>query len=78
MGYVVGTSGESIMFTGDGIEYGPAGEVHAVDVLAPHNRHSSVLGYAICGLAVRVWADQPFDPTADGVDQTCASQAHNE
>lgn len=67
-----------MIFTGDGIEYVPAGEVHAVDLQALHNGRNPVLGYAICGAAVRVWPDQPFDATADGVDETCATLGHSE
>lgn len=77
VGYVVGTESESAIFAGSGIEYGPAGTIHAVDVPETQRSGGPVLGYAICGTPVRIWPQEPFDPAAPGVDRECATLARN-
>ena len=75
MSYVLGSEAESMAFTDNGIEYGPAGLTHAVDTQSPINGPDAVLAYAICGKAVRAWPNQPFDSSAPGVHGECAAIA---
>ena len=69
----MGTDTEAMTFTDRGIGYEPAGGSHAVDLRAPHNTATAVLGYAVCGAAVRVWPDQPFDPQASSAHDQCVA-----
>ena len=73
MGFVLGTEVESMTFTDGGPDYGPAGAAHAVDSESETYRPDAVVGYAVCGTAVRVWPDQAFDPTTDDVHDRCAA-----
>lgn len=73
--YVLGSETESMIITSGGIEYCPAGPAHAVDIRAPQNNAEPVIAYAICGAAVRVWADQAFDPDTGEVHDQCAAIA---
>ena len=73
MAYVLGSQVESMTFTDAGVEYHPAGTVHAVDTDSPTFRPDAVVGYAVCGTAVRVWPERPFEPDAvDSHDQCVA------
>jgi len=71
MGYVLGSQVESMTFTDHGIEYLPGGVAHAVDTASPVNARGGVTGYAVCGAAVRVWPDHPFDPHAGNAHGEC-------
>jgi hypothetical protein len=72
MGFVLGREVESMTFTDDGIEYLPGGVAHAVDTASPVNARGGVTGFAVCGAAVRVWPEQPFDLQAGNVHGECA------
>ncbi|HZC51884.1 MAG TPA: hypothetical protein VE441_05250 [Mycobacterium sp.] len=74
MRYVLGTESEDMAFSGDAVDYGPSGALHAVDTESAQFRSGRALAFAVCGAAVRVWEDRPFEPTtADEVDPTCAA-----
>ncbi|HZC52777.1 MAG TPA: hypothetical protein VE441_09805 [Mycobacterium sp.] len=60
-------------FTDGGIEYAPAGVAHAVDVRSAVNGPDALLGYAICGAAVRVWRDRAFEADAPDAHEQCAA-----
>jgi hypothetical protein len=78
MGYVLGSQVESMAFTDDGAQYEPAGAAHAVDVESETYVPDVVVGYALCGAAVRVWPDRPFDPDAANVHIRCAAIARGD
>jgi hypothetical protein len=73
MSHVLGSQAETMTFTDNGIAYGPAGLIHAVDTQSPVNRPDALVGYAICGEGVLVWPDQPFDPKGPDVHDDCAA-----
>lgn len=73
MAYVVGSQVESMAFTDAGAEYQPAGLVHAVDNQSETFTPEAILGYAVCGTAVRVWHDRPFDGEAANAHDRCAA-----
>jgi hypothetical protein len=73
MGYVLGSQVESMAFTDAGARYEPAGTAHAVDTEADTYVPHAVVGYAVCGNAVRVWPDRPFDPDDPNVHTRCAA-----
>lgn len=73
MAYVLGSEVESMAFTGAGADYGPAGTAHAVDSESETFAPDAVVGYAVCGTAVRVWPDRGFDPEAADAHDRCAS-----
>ena len=73
MTYLLGSEAEAMAFTDGGIEYLPAGHAHAVDSESPTTLPQAILAYAVCGTAVRVWPDEPFDPTAPRVHDHCAA-----
>jgi hypothetical protein len=75
MSYVVGSEVEAMAFTDHGVEYRPDGPLHAVDTQSMSGAPQSLLGYALCGTAVRVWPDHPFDPTAPPAHNQCAAIA---
>ena len=76
MNYVLGSDAEAMAFTEAGIEYQPDGLRHAVDTESPTNPAQAILAYALCGTAVRVWPNQPFDPDAARVHDQCAALTH--
>jgi len=73
MGYVLGSQVESMTFTDTGIEYSPAGTAHAVDTDADTFTPGAVVGYAVCGTAVRVWPDRSFEPHAANAHDRCTA-----
>ncbi|HZC71533.1 MAG TPA: hypothetical protein VE442_12640 [Jatrophihabitans sp.] len=76
MRYVLGTESEAMAFSGVTVDYSPAGLVHAVDTKSAQFHAGCAVGYAVCGVAVRVWQDRPFKPHTDAeVDAECASVA---
>lgn len=62
MGYALGSQVESMAFTDAGARYEPAGTAHAVDTDSEMYVPDAVVGYAVCGTAVRVWARPSFRP----------------
>lgn len=78
MGYVLGSQVESMAFTDTGAEYEPAGVAHAVDIESETYVPDAVVGYAVCGAAVRVWPDRPFDPDGTNVHGRCAAIARGD
>jgi hypothetical protein len=62
-------------FGDNGIQYGPACLTHAVDVDSSVNRPDALVGYSICGEAVLVWPDRPFDPNLPDAHDECAAVA---
>jgi hypothetical protein len=75
MSYVLGSQAESMTFDDDGIQYGPAGLTHAVDIASPENRPDALVGYSVCGEAVLVWPDRTFDPNLPEAHNECAAAA---
>ena len=77
MGYLLGTESVELRFSPDRVDYLPAGRQHAVDTEAPLYAAASSLGYAVCGRAVLIWRDAPFDleTAGDDVDAACAGIA---
>jgi len=71
MGYVLGSQVESMSFTDVGAQYHPAGIAHAVDTDSETFTPEAVVGYAVCGTAVRVWPERPFDPAAGNAHDEC-------
>ena len=67
-----------MVFTDTGAEYEPAGAAHAVDIESETYVPRSVVGYAVCGAAVRVWPDRPFDPVGANVHSQCAVVARGD
>ena len=78
MGYVLGSETELMSFTEHGTKVEPVGLAHAVDPSASENSAGGLLAYALCGRAVRVWADQDFDRSAPGVHDECVNLAEQE
>lgn len=78
MAYVLGSETEALTFTECGIDVTPVGLAHAVDSASELNNAGGVLAYAVCGRAVRAWADRKFDPHADEVHGECAAWAASE
>ncbi|HZC51696.1 MAG TPA: hypothetical protein VE441_04265 [Mycobacterium sp.] len=78
MGYLLGTESIELRFSPDGVDYLPAGRQHAVDTEAPLYAAASSLAYAVCGRAVLIWPDAPFDVEAagDDIDDACAGIAN--
>ena len=74
-GYLLGSDTEQISFESSGATYSRAGATHAVDLDDPANVHTANLGYAICGTPVRIWRDEPFDPTAHEAHDRCIELA---
>ncbi|MCU1659546.1 MAG: hypothetical protein JWO57_4202 [Pseudonocardiales bacterium] len=77
MSYVRGSQAESMIFSDEGIEYGPAGLAHVVDTESALNGRNAAVGYAVCGEAVLIW-QQPFDPNLPDVHDACAAVAATE
>jgi hypothetical protein len=75
VGYVLGSQVESMAFTDAGVEYAPAGTAHAVDDGSDGTEPGALLGYAVCGAAVRVWPDRAFDADAPDAHPECAAVA---
>jgi hypothetical protein len=74
--YLLGTDTEQISFDGTRTRYVPDGQRHAVNLDdGPGNTRGGVLGYALCGQAVRAWAEQPFDADAPDTHAACAAKA---
>jgi hypothetical protein len=73
MGYVLGSQVESMTVTETGTVYQPAGVAHAVDPESELNSAKSQVGYAVCGTAVRVWPDRPFEPGAAEAHDRCVA-----
>ena len=73
MGYVLGSQVESMALTDIGPHYEPAGTTHAVDTESETFTAEAVVGYAVCGTAVRVWSDRPFDPDAPSAHDRCVA-----
>jgi hypothetical protein len=73
MSYVVGSEVETMAFTDHGVEYRPDGLLHAVDTESMTDSREALLGYAVCGTAVRVWTEHPFDPAAPATHDRCAA-----
>jgi hypothetical protein len=73
MSFVLGSEVESMAFTDAGPEYEPAGAAHAVDSESETYEQGAVVGYAVCGAAVRVWPDRAFDPKGADVHERCAA-----
>ena len=73
MGYVLGSQVESMAFTDHGVEYQPAGAAHAVDLHAAVNAPGGLVGYALCGVAVRIWRDCRFEANAPHAHRACAA-----
>lgn len=71
MGYVLGSQVESMTVTETGTVYQPAGVAHAVDLESELNSAKGQVGYAVCGTAVRVWPDRPFEPGAAEAHDRC-------
>jgi hypothetical protein len=78
MDYVLGSETESLTFTQHGIKVEPVGLAHAVDPASPQNSAGGLLAYALCGTAVRAWADHEFDPQADRVHDQCLALSQPE
>jgi hypothetical protein len=75
VGYLLGSQVESMEFTDSGIAYTPAGAGHAVDAGSEVNQAGALLGYAVCGAAVRIWPDRGFDADAPDAHQECTAIA---
>lgn len=75
--YMLGSQVESMAFTNAGAEFEPAGVTHAVDTGMDAYLPDAVLGYAVCGAAVRVWPDRPFDPDSGDAHDQCVAIARN-
>ena len=73
MAYVLGSQVESMTFTDAGAEYHPAGTAHAVDTNSPTFTPDAVVGSAVCGTAVRVWPERPFEPDAVDSHDRCVA-----
>lgn len=74
-GYLLGSDAELITFEGGGVGYRRVGAAHAVDPHDPVNASSGVMGYAICGMPVRIWRDEAFDPRAPEAHDRCVAGA---
>ena len=72
-GYLLGSDAEAISFEPAGLAYRRAGALHAVDPNDPANAHAVSMGYAICGTPVRIWPDEPFDPTVRDAHEQCST-----
>lgn len=72
MSYLLGSEGEARVFADEGITCQPDGLAHAVDADSRAGPELVSFAYAVCGRPVRVWPEQPFDPTASSCDR-CAS-----
>lgn len=73
--YLLGTESVEMRFSPDGVDYAPAGRHHAVDTEGQLYQAGCSVAYAVCGRAVLIWTDAPFDVEAagDDVDQACAA-----
>jgi len=71
--YVVGSEVEGMVFTDHGVEYRPDGPLHAIDPESLAGSRGGLLGYAVCGTAVRVWAERAFDPAAAAAHDRCVA-----
>src|SRR3954454_923780 len=71
--YVVGSEVEGMVFTDHGVEYRPDGPLHAIDPESVAGSRGGLLGYAVCGTAVRVWAERAFDPAASAAHDRCVA-----
>jgi len=65
----MGSEGEQIIF-GEGIDYRPDGQRHAVALTESVNR-AAAFGYAVCGTPVRLWPDVILDPSDPNVHEAC-------
>lgn len=74
---MLGSQVESMALTDAGATFEPAGVAHAVDTSADTYVPDAVLGYAVCGAAVRVWPDRPFDPNSADAHDQCVALASN-
>ena len=73
---MLGTDSEQIGFDGTRTRYTPHGQRHAVDLDdGQGNTRGAVLGYALCGQAVRAWPEQHFDADAPDAHPACAARA---
>jgi hypothetical protein len=75
MSYLLGSEGEARDFTDEGITVRPDGLTHAVNSDSPDSPEPVYFDYAVCGRPVRVWPEQPFDPTTPSCDR-CAALTH--
>jgi hypothetical protein len=71
--FLLGSESEVLIFEGDGrYRYEPRGRRHAVDP-ASVSTSETVLAYAQCGMAVRVWRDAAFDESHPDAHRDCSS-----
>ena len=75
MTYLLGSESEARDFTDEGITLRPDGLAHAVNAESPASTELVNFAYAVCGRPVRVWPEQPFDPTTPSCDR-CAALTH--
>ena len=74
MTYLLGTDTEQIGFDGARVRYTPHGQLHAVDFEGGNgNTRGAVLGYALCGQAVRAWSGRDFDSTPRDAHPACVA-----
>ena len=74
--YMLGSDSEQIGFDGARTRYTPHGQRHAVDLDdGKGNTRGAVLGYALCGQAVRAWPGRHFDAEAPEAHPACAALA---
>lgn len=78
MRYVLGSEVESMVFTDAGPEYEPTGATHAVDRDADTYTPGALVGYAVCGTAVRLWPEREFDPDAASAHDQCVAMVRGE
>lgn len=75
--FVLGSDTEVITFEQERAQYRRLGTTHAVDLHDPVNRPNATMGYALCGKAVRIWPDEPFDPSAAEAHEDCVRTARD-
>lgn len=76
MPYLLGSDSEQLGFDRGRTRYTPEGQRHAVDLEGGNgNTRGAVLGYALCGRAVRVWPGRHFDADTPDVHPACAALA---
>jgi hypothetical protein len=69
--FLLGSEGEALTSTPDGVAYRPMGMTHAVDETLLRDNPDLCLAYAMCGQPVRVWRSERFDPEADDAHRSC-------
>ena len=69
---MLGSDSEQLGFDGGRTRYTPQGQRHAVDLEDGNgNTRGAILGYALCGHAVRVWPGRRFEPDIPDAHPAC-------